>query len=292
MKRIFIVSATLLLSLFAFTHCNHENGGENGNNDNPCAVVDADGNCYDTVHIGNQIWMKSNLRTTHFRDGSPIPLGNNMNVTSSVSGYCRPTNTDIPGYNSEIHGLYYSEAAVHDTRGLCPAGWHVPTLADWNEMAKHVCTHYRNYFNFVHNYGQEYYEEFEDEMEGVLDEYYDNPNDDYFFFFEYYPPIAKAFASQTGWIWDDYDEDNYMCPAVHPEYNNSTGFSAYPAGVCTIDNGTPFFYHYGRYAGLWTSTKFEDYSDASYIWGFHGAGGDISCSIMGGFGLPVRCVKD
>ena len=293
MKKAFIILAVLLLSLFSFTHCNHENGGENGNNDNPCAVVDADGNCYDTVHIGNQVWMKSNLRTTHFRDGSPIPLGNSTNITGPW--YFQPSNTDAPGYSSKTYGFYYSEKTVHDTRGICPVGWHVPTLADWNEMAKHVCIHYRNYLNFVHNYGQEYYEEFEDEMEGMLGEYYDDPFNDYFFLFEYDPPIAKAFASQTGWSAFDYDyepEDyEIMMPAYHPEYNNSTRFSAYPAGYCFFEDNNPFLGMYGQNNGLWTSTKYNP--DDSYSWycetGFWFIRPYYTNNRVG---LSIRCVKD
>ena len=36
-------------------------------------VIDADGNVYPTVVIGNQEWMADNLRTTHYRNGDAIP---------------------------------------------------------------------------------------------------------------------------------------------------------------------------------------------------------------------------
>lgn len=298
MKKTFIFSAALLLSLLTFTRCDHENGedngGGNGNTDNTCAVVDADGNCYDTVHIGNQVWMKSNLRTTHFRDGSPIPLGSSAN--HSGPWYFKPSTTEAPGYNSETYGLYYSEEAVHDARGLCPTGWHVPTLADWDDMEKHVCTHYEDYFNFVHNYGQEYYDEFEETMEEFLYGYYDGSYDDDYPFLSNWEdiPIAKAFISQAGWSASEYDDDYYyyVNPAYHPEYNNTTGFSAYPAGYCIFEDGTPVYW-YGNLSGLWTSTKYDEYPDNSwhceikgnscYIWPYYADNN---------FGLSVRCVKD
>ena len=296
MKKTFIILSALLISLFAFTQCNHENGedngGGNGNTDNTCAVVDADGNCYDTVHIGSQIWMKSNLRTTHFRDGSAIPFGSSTNTAGPW--YFQPSTADAPGYSSETYGLYYSEKAVHDTRGLCPAGWHVPTLADWDDMEKHVCTHYGTYFNFVHNYGQEYYEEFEEYMQDFLEGYYDGSyeGDLYPFLFNEDIPIAKTLASQTGWSVSDYDDEAILVPAIYPEYNNSTRLSVYPAGYCVLHENTPYFW-YGESTGLWTSTKYnpaeygswhcEFNGGAEFIWPYY-ADNDI--------GLPVRCVKD
>jgi len=41
-------------------------------------VTDYDGNIYHIVQIGNQCWMRENLRTTHYADGNEIPAGTKM----------------------------------------------------------------------------------------------------------------------------------------------------------------------------------------------------------------------
>lgn len=96
-------------------------------------VFDIDGNSYDVVTIGDGEWLKQNLKTTRYRDGSVIKLvSNDLSWSSTDSGaYC--------SYNKKnefitSNGALYNWYAVMDPRGLCPAGWHVPTNEELIEL--------------------------------------------------------------------------------------------------------------------------------------------------------------
>lgn len=95
-------------------------------------IKDAEGNVYNTVAIGNQVWMKENLKATKYNDGTDIP-----NVTDDASWLALTS----PAYsyysndvkNKEIYGNMYNWYAV-STGKLCPAGWHVPGDAEWKQL--------------------------------------------------------------------------------------------------------------------------------------------------------------
>jgi uncharacterized protein (TIGR02145 family) len=89
-------------------------------------MVDADGNYYNTVQIGNQIWIVENLRTTKYNDGTPIPTYTDMYEWKDLStgAYCWHDNDKTA--NAYAYGALYNWYAV-ETGKLCPAGWHVPS---------------------------------------------------------------------------------------------------------------------------------------------------------------------
>ncbi|MRS02175.1 hypothetical protein EG832_02935, partial [bacterium] len=96
-------------------------------------LIDRDGNTYNTVIIGDQTWMAENLKTTLFNDNTAIPyaIENTSWSTASGSAYCW-YNNDIA--NKNAFGALYNWYAVM-TNKLCPVGWHVPTLGDWDDLA-------------------------------------------------------------------------------------------------------------------------------------------------------------
>jgi len=80
-------------------------------------VTDIDGNVYETVQIGEQLWMAKNLKVTKYRDGSEIP-----NITSDIYWSNLSTSAyavyDNNFSNADIYGNLYNWYAVDDDRGL------------------------------------------------------------------------------------------------------------------------------------------------------------------------------
>ena len=97
-------------------------------------LIDIDGNVYDTVVIGTQIWMSENLKTSRLNDGTEIPL-----VTSDIEwsnlktpGYCWYGNYEA-FFSLNHYGALYNYYAVSSNK-LCPVGWHVPNTDEWYTM--------------------------------------------------------------------------------------------------------------------------------------------------------------
>ncbi len=85
---------------------------------------DIDGNVYHTVEIGDQLWMKENLRVTKSPDGIP------------VTTYCYNDNV---GYESTYGRLYTWDVIMNGSvtemaQGICPDGWHIPSDDEWKVL--------------------------------------------------------------------------------------------------------------------------------------------------------------
>jgi len=112
-------------------------GSSNGCVGGPATVTDIDGNVYNVVSIGNQCWMKENLKTTHYKNGVAIP--NNLTDAqwqATTSGACADYNNDPT--NTTVYGKLYNGYAVADPQGLCPTGWHEPEDWEWNILVKAI----------------------------------------------------------------------------------------------------------------------------------------------------------
>ena len=104
--------------------------------DDETTVTDIDGNIYNIVAIGSQKWMKENLKTTKFNDGSTIPLEEDGPgwINLRTPGMCWYNNNTS---NKTLYGGMYNWYAVN-TNKLCPTGWHVPSDNEWKQMEKYL----------------------------------------------------------------------------------------------------------------------------------------------------------
>jgi len=127
-------------------------------------VTDIEGNSYTSALIGTQEWTTQNLRTTAYANGEPIPYFP-VDLTGLVTwGPCEYngefyedgcwTASDTSEWAMLESGTYcymnndpsteqgsgkmYNGFTFTDPRGLCPQGWHVPSLAEFGQLLIHV----------------------------------------------------------------------------------------------------------------------------------------------------------
>ena len=225
-------------------------------------LTDVEGNVYRTVKIGNQCWMRDNLRTAHYSDGTIVP----ENTSSGSHSYTVPffynhTISTIPleqrGYfynwTCLMHGATSSNAIPSGVQGVCPAGWHVPSRAEWEIL-----------FEYLGNHAQY--------ICGTDTEY-----------------IAKALASTSLWQ----SSTDHSCDVGNNQStNNASGFEAIPAGA--VINGDFEYSGYIEFqtAVFWSSTddggsnaygRKIGYDIPNLHWGINHGKDD---------GFSVRCVRD
>ena len=219
-------------------------------------VTDYDGNSYNTVQIGQQCWMKENLRTTHYSNGASIPAGGNSSSSTnpyyynySSSGIALAQRGYLYNWPAVMHGASSSNSNPSGVQGICPTGWHVPSDAEWTQLTNYVSSQ-SGYVCGTNNTN-----------------------------------IAKALSSTTGW-----SASTITCvPGNNQSANNATGFSAVPAGYC---NGSSFNDAGGR-ANFWSATQYA--SDPNYAYGrylYYNYAGVDQYGYSKYYGFSVRCLRD
>ncbi len=222
-------------------------------------VTDIDGNTYPTVIIGEQEWMAENLKVTRYTNGTNIPLKEvNMQWRDASPAYCWYDN-DYDNYGSTygvLYNWYALDPASNGGNNICPAGWHLPTLDEWEEMAFYLHANGYNYDGSTHGTWE--------------------TNNKY----------GKSLAATTNWM--STSTQGAIGNTDYPEKRNFTGFSALPGGFRNADGSFLFI----RYEGLWWSAtvNYQDnvyYVEMSY---FDSIVGILSKNMN--HGLSVRCIKD
>lgn len=189
-------------------------------------LTDIDGNEYATLQLGSQCWMKQNLRTTHFADGTEIP----ESTTSSdsprryKSGSWSSEDLNAYGYlynwAAATNGSASSSANPSGVQGACPDGWHLPSDAEWSQLTSFVASDPNNVCG-------------------------DNPTN-----------IIQSLVSEERWCESGSSNGCRICTDVNT--HNTTGFSVLPSG--TMNNGggiaASLGYHIGT-AMFRTATEYE-----------------------------------
>jgi uncharacterized protein (TIGR02145 family) len=102
-------------------------------------IKDIDGNTYNTLVIGEQVWLNENLKVSRYRNGDQISTGctnsewfnNSLTKTGAYAVY----NNNM---TNSVYGLLYNWYAVDDDRGICPDGWSVPSNKKLLELGKYL----------------------------------------------------------------------------------------------------------------------------------------------------------
>ena len=229
-------------------------------------VTDYDGNVYNTVSIGSQVWMKENLRTTHYADGTPIlhVTGDSNWDTLDVTDKAYCYYDDDSATNADTYGALYTWAAAMNgaasttnnpsgIQGVCPTGWHLPSDAEWTELENYLAD---NGYNYDGTTG------------GGRDK------------------IAKALADSSDW--SSSSSTGAVGNTDYPTYRNKSGFTALPGGN-RYDNGS--FNGIGNYGYWWSATERFAAGAWSRLMGY----ADSSVSRLGHYkerGFSVRCLRD
>jgi uncharacterized protein (TIGR02145 family) len=224
------------------------------------AVQDIDGNIYNTVTIGKQVWMKENLKTTRYSNGDII--GTTTPATLDIWGETTPKYQWACNDNEDyvaIFGRLYTWYAATDSRNVCPTAWHVPSKDEWKTLIDYLTNKH---------YG------------------YGGSGDD----------IAKSMAATSGWTLSG----TAGAVGNDQASNNSSGFSARPSGMRflsgsnTVTGGQCFWWSSSEVSNVHSLTPevpppcaygIEMSYNSSFIYAYY------SNTTIRLNGLSVRCMR-
>ena len=215
-------------------------------------VTDIDGNYYNTLQFGQQCWMRENLRTTHYADGSPVPAGGELSYTNPHYYVNSSVDATLYGYYynwpAVMHGASSSNANPSGVQGVCPDGWHLPSDAEWTQLTNYISS----------------------QSEYLCDT--SNAS------------IAKALASNSGWR----TSSENCAPGNDMSTNNASGFAAVPGGYYNGMFGAAsynaFFWTSTENGPNWAYNRYFVFSDSGVY--------RLENDCVKSYGWAVRCLRD
>jgi len=218
-------------------------------------IIDIDGNIYNTVKIGDQVWMAENLKVTNYFDGTTLPLVESgaawVALGLTDKAYCWFDNNSS---NGDTYGALYTWAAAmngagtSDTnpsgvQGVCPDDWHLPSDSEWEQLAQYIS-----------------------DQNGGYSKSRDNR----------WENVGKHLKTTSGWDSGGNGTDDY-------------GFSGLPGGYRHFDGN---FFGLNLYGSWWSSTAVYS-STMAEVRKLHSDNSIFdrnNLNIRDGF--SIRCVKD
>lgn len=99
-------------------------------------VVDHEGNSYKTVDINGIEWMAENLKVGSYRNGDGLAAFGDDGGYDFGAAQIYSADPFVEVYHECFcpFGRLYNWYAVNDSRGICPAGWRIPTVADFESL--------------------------------------------------------------------------------------------------------------------------------------------------------------
>ena len=218
-----------------------------------------DGNVYDMVTIGTQTWMAENLAYLPSVSNS----GSSTEPRYHVYGY---EGTDVNAAkataNYSTYGVLYNFAGA---QAAVPAGWHLPSAAEWAALEDYLVANGYNYDGST------------------------TPEPDW-------NKLAKAVSARTNWQASTF----VGTPGYLPLINNSSRFAALPGGHWEgYPVMTGFWSYIGQVGNWWTSTLsgINDYYDYPCAYTQQVNSNEVATwrrnngsTVLNAF--SVRCVKD
>lgn len=196
--------------------------------------------------------MKENLRTTHYSNGTSIPLGDDVSMKKPYRYYPDNNSSNVSTYGylynwpAVMHGENASSLNPSGVQGICPNGWHVPSESEWTQMTTYVSSQQK----YVCGNRKA-------------------------------SDIAKSLASTKGWK----GADETCTIGNNPSANNATGFTFHPSGEYCGK-----YYFFGKEAFLWTTTvEYGSVITPEFIYDYTWVYDNNRDKY---YGLSVRCLRN
>lgn len=221
-----------------------------------------DGNTYNWVKIGTQIWMAENLKylpsvigpseASNTQEFYYVYDYNGTNTTQAKATSNYNTYGVLYNWPAAMAGASSSNNNPSGVQGACPVGWHLPSVLEWDNLHNFLAD---NGFNYDGSMGG-----------GGLN-------------------IAKSLATSNYWMFSL--NNGAVGNTDYSEYRNKSGFSALPGGI--RNEG---YFSSLLESGLWWSSNENSSLNAYHehlVYLYPTIYTHISDKK---FGFSVRCVKN